>query len=173
MLGSKFVSLLPANESPETTDGREGYFWVSSFNGNPSEAKLKIFLRDFEQSGIERRVNLVHQIAKTVESSYPGSKVTVVIKDGYNNMVEVIKKDIKIVEFARKAYEKANVKVEEVPIRGGTDGSELSIQHGIPTPNLFTGGHNYHSKREFAALSQMVAGVEIFLNLADLWKEEQ
>ncbi|MGN0723888.1 MAG: peptidase T [Treponema sp.] len=166
MMASKFLENLPHTEFPETTDGYEGFFAPIEISGSVEKAQVYILLRDFEESGIEKRIFQIKKIAESVEFA-TGGKVSVQIKEQYKNMKNALEKSPETVELLKKAYENAGITPDFIPIRGGTDGSKLS-EMGIPTPNIFTGGHNFHSRFEWASLNQMTQAVNVLINLAIL-----
>ena len=166
MMASKFLENLPHTEFPETTDGYEGFFAPIEISGSVEKAQVYILLRDFEESGIEKRIFQIKKIAESVEFA-TGGKVSVQIKEQYKNMKNALEKSSETVELLKKAYENAGITPDFIPIRGGTDGSRLS-EMGIPTPNIFTGGHNFHSRFEWASLNQMTQAVNVLINLAIL-----
>ena len=166
MMASKFLENLPHTEFPETTDGYEGFFAPIEISGSVEKAQVYILLRDFEESGIEKRIFQIKKIAESVEFAM-GGKVSVQIKEQYKNMKNALEKSPETVELLKKAYENSGITPDFIPIRGGTDGSRLS-EMGIPTPNIFTGGHNFHSRFEWASLNQMTQAVNVLINLAIL-----
>ena len=166
MMASKFLENLPHTEFPETTDGYEGFFAPIEISGSVEKAQVYILLRDFEESGIEKRIFQIKKIAESVEFA-TGGKVSVQIKEQYKNMKNALEKSPETVELLKKAYENAGITPNFIPIRGGTDGSRLS-EMGIPAPNIFTGGHNFHSRFEWASLNQMTQAVNVLINLAIL-----
>lgn len=166
MMASKFLENLPHTEFPETTDGYEGFFAPIEISGSVEKAQVYILLRDFEEGGIEKRIFQIKKIAESVEFT-TGGKVSVQIKKQYKNMKNVLEKSPETVELLKKAYENSGITPNFIPIRGGTDGSRLS-EMGIPTPNIFTGGHNFHSRFEWASLNQMTQAVNVLINLAIL-----
>ena len=166
MMASKFLENLPHTEFPETTDGYEGFFAPIEISGSVEKAQVYILLRDFEESGIEKRIFQIKKIAESVEFA-TGGKVSVQIKEQYKNMKNALEKSPETVELLKKAYENSGITPNFIPIRGGTDGSRLS-EMGIPTPNIFTGGHNFHSRFEWASLNQMTQAANVLINLAIL-----
>ena len=166
MMASKFLENLPHTEFPETTDGYEGFFAPIEISGSVEKAQVYILLRDFEEGGIEKRIFQIKKIAESVEFT-TGGKVSVQIKEQYKNMKNVLEKSPETVELLKKAYENSGITPNFIPIRGGTDGSRLS-EMGIPTPNIFTGGHNFHSRFEWASLNQMTQAANVLINLAIL-----
>ncbi len=167
-----FLGLLPANESPEATDGRYGYYSPMEVEGNLDEVKLGGIIRDFDSDELARRIDAMHIYGKAVEAKFPGSTVEVEIRKQYSNMYEYISKDEKIVEILEEAVRSAGVVPVRDIIRGGTDGSRLS-EMGIPTPNVFTGGHNYHSRFEWASVNTMIKAADTIINLIQLWAKEK
>lgn len=170
-MASQFVSLLPRNESPEATDGRYGNYWPNSIEGNLDKAKVSVMIRDFDADGARRRLEAVRQFAKAVEASFPGGTVTLKEKQQYQNMKQELDKYPELEPLMLKAYEKAGVKPLLKPIRGGTDGSKLTAM-GVPTPNIFAGGFNFHSVREWVPLKSMEKAVQVILGLVESWSED-
>jgi tripeptide aminopeptidase len=170
-LASEFVQMLPSQESPEATDGRYGYYCANGISGNLGEAKIELLLRDFDKTNMEKRIKAVKAIGKTLESLYPGSAVNISFVRQYGNMVDYIGKESLGIKLLFDAVKKCGVEPKEKIIRGGTDGARLS-EMGIPCPNIFTGGHNYHSKEEWAVLSSMVRASNVIITLAELWAKK-
>jgi len=170
-MASQFVNLLPRNESPETTDGRYGYFAPLEIKGDFEKAELSVYLRDFESEGMERRLSVLEEIAAAVEAVFPGGKVQVESRKQYANMRDHIAKEPLIMELLEKAISETGLEPERRIIRGGTDGARLS-EMGIPTPNVFTGGYNFHSRLEWASLDTMADSVRTAVNLILLWGQQ-
>ena len=170
-MAAAFVSLLPRSESPEATDGYYGYYCPLEIKGDPEKASVELFLRDFEQAGMDRRLAALDAFARAVEVQFPGGSVSVVSKLQYLNMKRKLDQHPRVLELLLNAAQSAGTDPFFKPIRGGTDGSRLT-EMGIPTPNVFTGGHNYHSRQEWAGLAEMVAAVETILELVRLWARE-
>lgn len=164
-MAAQFLTNLPKNEAPETTDGKMGFFAPMTVEGTIEQAKVCVFLRDFGKVGMTRRKNLIDNLAKMTAELF-GGKVEVSHTFQYENMKEKMDEHPEVVKNLVNAYKKANVEPIFVPIRGGTDGSRLT-EMGIPTPNIFTGGHNYHSRIEWASLEQMMKATEILVNLIE------
>lgn len=162
MLGD-FVTLLPENMRPETTDGYDGFIAVMESEGSIECAHADLLLRSFSLDGIEKEKKLIEESAKKVEEKF-GGRVTVKFMQQYLNMKEKIDKQPDVVERLKKAYEASGVKICQKPIRGGTDGSRLT-EMGIPTPNIFTGGHNFHSRDEWLSLNQCSKAADVIINL--------
>ncbi len=163
-MASFFIQLLPRNESPEATDGYSGFFAPMEVQGSIDSAKLIVFVRDFSSEGMKKRLERLETFAEAAEAHFPGSIVQCTHTMQYKNMKEVLKQNPHVIESLVKAVTKTGITPIFKPIRGGTDGSRLT-EMGKPTPNIFTGGHNFHSRLEWTALSQMVYAVETIVNL--------
>ncbi|MCR4821674.1 MAG: peptidase T [Treponema sp.] len=162
-MASSFVTNLPRNQAPETTDGYQGFFAPMSISGSMESAKVSLILRDFEEEGMKKRKALVELLAKSTAESF-GGRAIVIHTQQYLNMKSGFKDRPDIIEKLTQAYKDAGVEAVFTPIRGGTDGSRLT-EMGIPCPNIFTGGHNYHSRSEWASLDQMEKAAQIIINL--------
>lgn len=171
-IASRFFSELPEFESPEHTENREGYFYLSSLQGKTEESNARLLIRDFEPKNNQRRVDYLKILKKTYEIRYPGLIVELDFLHQYQNMLEFIEKKPIIVDLAKKAIEKAGLKLKLQPIRGGTDGAQLSAK-GIITPNIFTGGLLAHSRKEYIPTLALQKAAEVILHLAELWTEVQ
>jgi len=171
-IASEFVSMLPSSESPESTDGRFGYYCPHSITGTLEKASVELLLRDFDGKSMENRIKAVEETAKALENLYPGSKVETVFTKQYSNMIDFIGKESRGLKLLFEAVGKSGAQPAEKIIRGGTDGARLS-EMGIPCPNIFTGGHNYHSREEWAVLSSMVKACSTIVALADLWASDR
>ena len=168
LMAAYFAAMLPRSESPEATDGYYGYYCPIEISGGMETAKLEILLRDFETEGMKRRLLALESIAKAVEVQFPGGKVIVKIKNQYYNMKEKITAEPLVMEVLEKAMENTGIIKQPKPIRGGTDGSRLT-ELGIPTPNIFTGGRNFHSRLEWVSVSEMCAASRLIIELIRLW----
>ena len=164
LLGAEFLSMLPADERPETTEGREGFFCPVSISGTIEQCQVSLILRDFDAAGIERRIRLVEQAAEALKKNYPTAQFELEIVHSYSNMKEYVDKNKKCLSCLEDAVEKTGIKPVHKLIRGGTDGSRLS-EMGHPCPNIFTGGQNFHGKLEWAALPAMERAVQVIINL--------
>lgn len=169
-MASDFISLLPRHEAPETTDGYQGFYAPMEISGQIESASVILFLRDFSRDGMDRRLETVAKLAAAVEAKYAGSAVSVRSVKQYLNMKEGLGERPEVAELLVDAVRAAGAEPVFTPIRGGTDGSRLT-EMGIPCPNIFTGGHNFHSRSEWASLDQMSFAVEVLLRLAVLWGE--
>jgi tripeptide aminopeptidase len=168
IMASNFIQLLPRNESPEATDGYDGYYCATNITGNVEAAHVDIILRDFSTAEIERRIATLKTFAQCIESQFPGGKVILNIRKQYSNMKEEIDRFPEVLENLKQAVKNAGGNAKLSPIRGGTDGSRLT-ELGIPTPNIFTGGHNFHSRQEWLSLNQLELSCKTLIELAKLY----
>lgn len=166
-IAEEFDSLLPAQQRPEHTEGYEGFYHLTSIRGTVEEASLDYILRDHDGIILEQRKKMITEAAAFINTKY-GDIVTVEIKDQYRNMREVVEPHFHVVEKAIKAMEMAGIKAKVQPIRGGTDGASLSYM-GLPCPNIFAGGLNFHGKMEYVPLESMEKATEVILNLIKLY----
>ena len=171
-MAGQFINMLPMSESPEATDGRYGYYCPLEIQGSLDKVSLDVFLRDHDESEIQRRIDAIRKMADTTQGIYPGGTVELTVNKQYTNMKEFLAKKPRGMEIVEQAVREAGIEPDVKIIRGGTDGSRLS-EMGIPTPNIFTGGHNYHSRYEWAVLSSMVKTVQTLLNVIELWGKER
>ncbi|MBN2509122.1 MAG: peptidase T [Spirochaetales bacterium] len=167
---SQFVAMLPRNESPEASDDRYGYYCPLEMKAGLATAELEIYLRDFEQAEIDRRISYLKTLAQTVEGMFPGGRVELQWERQYMNMRDRLEESPLVMAHLEQAIIRAGIRPVHKSIRGGTDGSRLT-EMGIPTPNVFTGGQNFHSTSEFASLDIMGKAVEVLLHLVQLWAE--
>lgn len=167
---SFFISMFPEDMKPETTDGRQGYLHPYDLSGNEEQTKLKVLIRDFEMKGMEEKGDILRAMKNETEREFPGIKVNLSITDSYRNMNSVLEKYPEVMGFAEEAMERAGIKPLKFPVRGGTDGAQLTFM-GMPTPNIFTGGENAHSKLEWIPVNSMIKSVEMILNISNIWAE--
>ena len=170
LMASTFALLLPRNESPEATDGYYGYYCPMEITGNLESAALEVFLRDFDTDGMNRRLAALDAFARTVEAQFPGGKVIVKPRQQYYNMKARIDEKPDVLEKLKRAMNNLGIEWRLKPIRGGTDGSRLT-ELGIPTPNIFTGGRNFHSRLEWISVSEMCAASKVIIELIKIWGE--
>ena len=163
-VATEFHSMVPQNEVPEKTKGYEGFYMLTYIGGEVDEAKLSYILRDFDLDGLNQRKAKIEEITKTLQQKYGEDRIIVDIKDSYYNMKEKIEPVMYIIDLAKKAMKDADVEPKIVPIRGGTDGARISYM-GIPTPNLFTGGYNFHGYYEYAVAEEMEKAKEVIINI--------
>lgn len=170
-IGMLFHNKLPSDESPEYTEGYEGFFHLTKFVGEVEEAELQYIIRDFDKEKFNNRKALFEKIANDLKAVYGENSITLSIQDQYYNMREKIEPVKHIVDIAHEAMENRSVTPVIEPIRGGTDGSQLSYK-GLPTPNIFTGGENFHGKYEFISVENMVKATEVIVEIARLFEEK-
>lgn len=166
LIANEFISMMPEDETPQTTEGYEGFYHLNNMEGNVEKSVLNYIIRDFDMDSFENRKEFMKAAAEKLNKKY-GNKVTIEIRDQYRNMKEKIEPVKYVVDNAIKAMEAANVKPLVRPIRGGTDGAQLSFK-GLPTPNIFAGGLNFHGKYEYVPVSSMEKAVEVILKLVEL-----
>ncbi|MBR0589548.1 peptidase T [Bacillus pumilus] len=170
-IGMLFHNKLPSDESPEYTEGYEGFFHLTKFVGEVEEAELQYIIRDFDKDKFNERKALFEKIANDLKAIYGENSINLKIQDQYYNMREKIEPVKHIVDIAHEAMENRTVTPVIEPIRGGTDGSQLSYK-GLPTPNIFTGGENFHGKYEFISVENMVKATEVIVEIARLFEEK-
>ena len=170
LIGMEFNDLLPIGQRPELTEGYDGFFHIISFKGSVEEADFGYIIRDHDRKKFEEKKELIAQCAHFINVKYGEGTATLEVKDQYYNMREQVEPYYFIVEKAVKAMEIAGIKPKIQPIRGGTDGANLSFK-GLPCPNIFAGGMNFHGKMEFAPLENIEKASEVVLNIIKLYAE--
>ena len=171
LMAASFAAMLPRSESPEATDGYYGYYCPMEIKGNLETASLEIFLRDFDSAGMDRRLAALEAIAKAIEAQFPGGQVIVNSSLQYYNMKQKIEEKPEAMGRLKTAMSNLGFEWHLKPVRGGTDGARLT-ELGIPTPNIFTGGRNFHSRLEWVSVSDMCAACKVVLELIRLSGEE-
>ncbi|HEY0386210.1 MAG TPA: peptidase T [Pyrinomonadaceae bacterium] len=166
-----YLSRFPKDMLPETTEGRVGF--VHPYGGvvDVEESSVKILLRDFDMSGLEAKEAMLRKMAAETQSRFPAVKINVEVKENYKNMKEVLKNYPQLTEYAMEATKRAGLTPKIRPIRGGTDGSNLTFR-GLPCPNLFTGGMNFHGKLEYNSRRGLEKSTETLLNLVQIFAEK-
>lgn len=164
LLAMEFQNMLPANQRPETTEGYEGFILLTDMVGEVEEAKLSYILRDHDLQKLQEKKAVMESAAKFLNEKYGQGRVEVIIKDSYFNMKKHIEPCMYIVERAKKAMETVGITPKIVPIRGGTDGARLSYE-GLPCPNLFTGGENFHGRFEYIPVEDMESCTQVLIRL--------
>ena len=167
LIAAEIVNSFPADEVPEKTEGYEGFYFLDKINSNCEEAELSYILRDHDREKFEAKKKFAANVAKKINEKYGKELVSVEIKDQYYNMGEIIKDHMNVVEIAKKAMGNLGIKPVIEPIRGGTDGSKISFM-GLPTPNIFAGGENFHGKYEFVALESMILATDVIVEIVKL-----
>ena len=160
----EYHMLLPQDEVPEKTDGYDGFYMLTDFQGGVEDATLKYIIRDFDLDNLQRRKDLLKNIAERINERYKKELVQVQLKDEYYNMKKVIEPEMYIIDLAKKSMKDAGIEPKIVPIRGGTDGAKLSYK-GLPTPNIFTGGANFHGIYEYVSGEDMLKAKETIINI--------
>ena len=167
-LAARIYAEVPADESPEMTEGHEGFYHLQSMKGSVDKAEMHYIIRDFDRSQFEARKRKMMDIAKKVgKGLHPDCYIELIIEDSYYNMRDKVAEHPHIIEIARQAMLDCDIEPLMKPIRGGTDGAQLSFK-GLPCPNLFTGGYNYHGKHEFVTLEGMEKAVGVIVRIAEL-----
>lgn len=164
-IAMKLNSLLPADEAPEYTEGYEGFYHLLSIQGDVEETKLYYIIRDFDKENFQNRKETMKRAVEELQNEYGQDRILLDMNDQYYNMREKIEPVIEIVNIAKQAMENLGIEPKISPIRGGTDGSQLSYM-GLPTPNIFTGGENFHGKFEYISVDNMVKAVNVIVEIA-------
>ena len=164
LIGQELNSMLPVMARPENTEGYEGFFHLISFKGTVEEADFAYIIRDHDRAKFEARKEMMAKVADFINTKYGAGTATAVIKDQYYNMREQVEPHYRIIEIAQKAIKDAGVEPKVQPIRGGTDGANLSFR-GLPCPNIFAGGLNFHGKFEWVPLESMEKASQVILNI--------
>lgn len=176
LIANAFINELPAGETPEETKGYEGFFHVHHLTGSIEETVLELIIRDHNKKKFEKRKELIEKITRKINKKFAkqfGEDIVVTeIKDQYYNMKEKVLPVKHIVDIAEKAMKEIGIKPLIKPIRGGTDGSQLSYK-GLPCPNIFAGGHNFHGKYEYVPVESMQKAVEVIVKIAELTAIEE
>lgn len=176
LMAIDFISHFDRNDTPECSEGREGYFWFKDISANDSQAHLKIMIRDFDNVEFEHRKTRICEVANLIRSQYPTGSVEYSISDSYFNIGDYLGRDSRPVDLLFEALARVGVERKLIPMRGGTDGAALSAR-GLPTPNFFTGAYNFHSRFEFLPISAFLKSYETAYALctvaADLDKPPQ
>jgi tripeptide aminopeptidase len=171
-IATDYINSLPRLETPEHTQDRQGFFHLYSVTGEVDSTQLQYIIRDQDKEHFEARKEMMLKLADELNSQLGQPCVSVEIKDQYFNMREKIEPVMHIVDIAQKAMEQAGIKPLIKPIRGGTDGSQLSFK-GLPCPNIFAGGHNFHGRFEYVPIESIQKAIEVIINIAQLVGEEK
>jgi len=165
LIAMEFNALLPEFQRPQYTDGYEGFYLLTKMEGTVEQSKLNYIIRDHDKNLFEQKKEFMHKMTAFLNEKYGAGRVKCEIKEQYKNMREMVEPVFYIVERAKKAMIEAGVLPIVKPIRGGTDGANLSFK-GLPCPNLFAGGHNFHGKYEFIPVESMEKAVQVIVNIA-------
>jgi tripeptide aminopeptidase len=168
LIANELASMLPQDETPAKTEGYEGFFHLIGLSGEVEETKLHYIIRDFDSESFDKRKKLMEGIVEKLNSKYGEGTVVLEMRDQYHNMKKMVEPVKHIVDTAFEAMEAVGVKPLVKPIRGGTDGAQLSFK-GLPTPNLFTGGENFHGKFEYIPVSAMEKAVQVILKIVEIY----
>lgn len=167
---SDLIAMIPQATSPETTEGKEGYLHVHRCSGAVDYAEAKLLIRDFTKEGMETKKYFLGKVRDLLSERWPKAEIELEIKDSYNNMIEILSQHSQVVDFALEATKMAGLEPKLTCVRGGTDGSRLCFD-GLPTPNIYTGGFNYHGVREWIPVDAMDKAVNTIINLVRLWHD--
>lgn len=171
-IASRIIEQFPETTlSPETTENREGYLHPYHISGGVEQTIIKILIRDFEEKGLKQIEALIRKNVRLVAKQYPKAKINLKVNESYRNMKKILNQYPEVLDKAEKAIKMAGIKPIKHIIRGGTDGARLSFM-GIPTPNLFTGGSNFHSRTEWIPLEDMQKATEVIVHLMELWADQ-
>ena len=171
IIGTELNNLLPVEQRPEFTDGYEGFFHIIGFKGSVEEATIQYIIRDHDFTKFEQKKEMMTDCVNFINAKYGSGVATLEMKDQYYNMRKEVEPHYHIIETAIKAMEEAGVKPNVKPIRGGTDGARLSFM-GLPCPNIFAGGHNFHGKLEYVPVESMEKASQVMLNIIRLYGEK-
>ncbi|MGC1204129.1 MAG: peptidase T [Flavobacteriaceae bacterium] len=166
-IATEFINSLPMMETPEHTEGYQGFFHLHDIEGNVDETTLQYIIRDHDKGHFEARKDMMQKLTNELNSQYDNEVITTEIKDQYFNMKEKIEPVMHIVDIAEEAMKQLGIKPLIKPIRGGTDGSQLSYM-GLPCPNIFAGGHNFHGRYEYVPVESMIKATEVICKIAEL-----
>jgi tripeptide aminopeptidase len=169
-LAGEFLALLPAELSPERTEGREGFIHPTGMRGTAEEVTIDLILRDFEMAGLEAQHRLLRDAVARLVEREPRARIELDIQPQYRNMRYRLETDDRPVAIAKEAIRRAGLEPRVESVRGGTDGAHLT-ERGLPTPNLFAGMQEIHSPREWASLQDMAKAADVVVRLARLWEE--
>ncbi len=165
-LAAEFAALLPADETPETTEGYQGFYHLLNIRANVEEAEMTYIIRDHDHDRFEERKRRMKKCAEEMNSRYEGA-VTCEIRDQYYNMKEKIDPQMHVIDLVVHAMQQVGVAPKVKPIRGGTDGAQLSFR-GLPCPNIFAGGVNFHGPYEFIAIQSMEKAMQVIVKICEL-----
>jgi tripeptide aminopeptidase len=167
LLAAEFIGMLPADERPETTEGYQGFYHLTGMQGQTEQAKLSYIIRDHDRERFEDRKRFVKKCADQMNEKYGEGTVEAVISDQYYNMKEKIDPQMHVIDLVLKAMQEVGVAPKVKPIRGGTDGAQLSFK-GLPCPNIFAGGINFHGPYEFVSIQSMEKAMQVVVKICEL-----
>lgn len=170
-VAADFIHRLPKDGlAPETTEGFDGYVHPNIAEASVERTAIRFLIRDFKEEGLVQKEAYLEGLARQTAADWPGTTIELKVEESYRNMRSVLDQHPQVTSFAEQAIRRAGLEVKNSPIRGGTDGSRLSFM-GVPTPNLFAGQHNIHSRLEWASVFEMHKAVEVIIELAKIWEE--
>jgi tripeptide aminopeptidase len=169
-LAARIVSALPPDLTPEAAGGRDGFIHVYEVTARTGHAEIRAIVRDFEDDRLERHIDVLRRTAEEIVAGEPRAALEIEVRRQYPNMRRYLEPHPEIMRLAERAIRAEGIEPRRTPIRGGTDGSRLS-EMGLPTPNIFTGGHEYHSRREWASVQDMAAAAATIVRLAEVWAD--
>jgi tripeptide aminopeptidase len=170
-VAADFIQRLPANElSPETTDDHTGFVHPYVLQAGVDRTSVKLLIRDFDTPVLANKEAMIERLARESIARFPGARLELTVEQSYRNMKEILDRSPEVALHACEAVRRAGIEVKSRPIRGGTDGSQLSFM-GLPTPNIFAGEHNFHSRLEWVSVQDMEKAVEVIVNLCRIWEE--
>lgn len=170
-IAQDFINSLPRMETPEHTEGRQGFFHLSDIHGDVEETKLEYIIRDHDKDHFEARKEMIQNLASEINSQHEKEVIKIEIKDQYSNMREMVEPVMHIVDIAEEAMKALNIVPIIKPIRGGTDGAQLSYM-GLPCPNIFAGGHNFHGRYEYVPVESIQKAVAVIVKIAEITSEK-
>ena len=167
LLAAEFIGMMPANETPETTEGYQGFYHLTSMQAQTEQAKLSYIIRDHDREKFENRKHFIKRVAEEMNAKYGEGTVSVEVSDQYYNMKEKIDPQMHVIDLILKAMQEVGIAPKIKPIRGGTDGAQLSFK-GLPCPNIFAGGINFHGPYEFVPVQSMEKAMHVIVKLCEL-----
>src|SRR5699024_358915 len=168
-IAQEIMNALPVHEAPEFTDGYEGFYHLIDIKGSTEETEMYYIIRDFDRHAFQDKKQTLRQITEQLNEKYGKERISLTIEDQYYNMREKIEEKMEVVDIAKEAMTNLQIKPIIEPIRGGTDGSQLSFM-GLPTPNIFTGGENFHGKNEFISIENMEKSTDVIIEICRLFE---
>jgi len=171
-VAAEFITLLPRDTAPETTEGKQGYLHPINMEGNTSKVTVNVLVRDFDLNELKPKADLVRELADKACAAWPGSSAEVEIKEYYRNMKYDLEKEPRAIAYATEGIKRVGLEPKLSSIRGGTDGSNLSAR-GLPTPNLFTGEQSFHSYTEWVCTKDMELATQTILQTITVWAEKE
>ena len=166
-IATEFINALPRLETPEHTEGYQGFFHLQQIEGKVDETTLHYIIRDHDKIHFKARKEAIQKLAEDINAEYEREVITIELKDQYFNMKEKVESVMHIIDIAEEAMKQLHIKPIIKPIRGGTDGSQLSYM-GLPCPNIFAGGHNFHGRYEYVPVESMLKATEVICKIAEL-----